>query len=238
MKYVGSKNRIAKYILPIMLKDRKENQYWVEPFVGGGNMIDKVEGSRIGSDISENTINALSFIINSSNTIPDLISEDDYLNMSKIKSSDGYSSFVGYAMSYAGKLWGGYRRDKAGTKGNIINMLNQTTRSKNSAIKQAKLLKGVELKVCNYYELDIPDNSIIYCDPPYENTTRYSVKFDHIKFWEWCRLMAMSGHTLYISEYNAPNDFECIWSKEICSSLTKNTGSKKGIEKLFKYKGN
>ena len=35
MKYMGSKNRIAKYILPIMLKDRKPNQYWVEPFVGG-----------------------------------------------------------------------------------------------------------------------------------------------------------------------------------------------------------
>ena len=52
MKYMGSKNRIAKYILPIMLKDRKENQYWVEPFVGGANMIDKVDGLRIGADFN------------------------------------------------------------------------------------------------------------------------------------------------------------------------------------------
>jgi len=37
MKYMGSKTRIAKYILPIMLKERKEGQVWVEPFVGGGN---------------------------------------------------------------------------------------------------------------------------------------------------------------------------------------------------------
>ena len=44
MKYMGSKNRIAKHILPIILKDRKENQYYVEPFVGGANMIDKVQG--------------------------------------------------------------------------------------------------------------------------------------------------------------------------------------------------
>jgi DNA adenine methylase len=41
MKYMGSKNRIAKYILPIMLKERGQ-RIWVEPFVGGANMIDKV----------------------------------------------------------------------------------------------------------------------------------------------------------------------------------------------------
>lgn len=29
MKYMGSKNRIAKYILPIMLAERKPAQWWV-----------------------------------------------------------------------------------------------------------------------------------------------------------------------------------------------------------------
>ena len=50
MKYMGSKNRIAKHILPIILKDRKEGQWYVEPFVGGANIRDKVECKRIGSD--------------------------------------------------------------------------------------------------------------------------------------------------------------------------------------------
>ena len=53
MKYMGSKNRIAKHILPIMLAERKEGQFWVEPFVGGANMIDKVDGNRIGADFNE-----------------------------------------------------------------------------------------------------------------------------------------------------------------------------------------
>ena len=53
MQYVGSKNKIAKHILPIMLAERKPDQCWVEPFVGGANMIDKVEGSRIGNDCHE-----------------------------------------------------------------------------------------------------------------------------------------------------------------------------------------
>ena len=53
MKYMGSKNRIAKHILPIILKDRKPDQWYVEPFVGGANMIDKVEGNRVGGEINE-----------------------------------------------------------------------------------------------------------------------------------------------------------------------------------------
>ena len=44
MKYMGSKNRIAKHILPIMLAEAEKNGItkWVEPFVGGANLIDKV----------------------------------------------------------------------------------------------------------------------------------------------------------------------------------------------------
>ena len=37
MKYMGSKNRIAKHILPIMIKEANEKGIttYVEPFVGG-----------------------------------------------------------------------------------------------------------------------------------------------------------------------------------------------------------
>jgi DNA adenine methylase len=43
---MGSKNKIAKHILPIMSNYRTNEMTWVEPFVGGANMIDKVEGKR------------------------------------------------------------------------------------------------------------------------------------------------------------------------------------------------
>ena len=59
MQYMGSKTKISKEILPIILKDRKENQYYVEPFVGGANMIDKVGGLRIGADFNKYVIQAL-----------------------------------------------------------------------------------------------------------------------------------------------------------------------------------
>ena len=50
MKYMGSKNRHAKALLPIILKNRRDDQWYVEPFVGGFNMIDKVPGLRLAND--------------------------------------------------------------------------------------------------------------------------------------------------------------------------------------------
>ena len=51
MKYMGSKNRYAKEIIPIILENRKSlDQAYVEPFVGGANIIDKIEGVRIAGD--------------------------------------------------------------------------------------------------------------------------------------------------------------------------------------------
>ena len=82
-------------------------------------------------------------------------------------------------------------------------------------------------------------NSIIYCDIPYKETTKYNINiFDYNKFYDWCIEKHKEGHKVFISEYDMPEDrFKCVWRKEITSSLTKDTGSKKGIEKLFIVKG-
>jgi DNA adenine methylase len=236
MKYMGSKNRIAKYILPIILKDRKPGQWYVEPFVGGGNMIDKVDGNRIGADIHEHLIKALILIRDEPTAIPDLITETNYQNAKDKMAIDGLTGFIGFSMSFGGKWFGGYRRDVAGTTGCVENMKIQTRRSKQNAIKQSPKLQGVEFYNCGYQDLEIPPDSIIYCDPPYAGTTSYANSFNHPAFWEWCREKTKEGHTVFVSEYSAPDDFECVWQMEIVSSLTKNTGAKTGVEKLFRYK--
>lgn len=233
MKYVGSKSRIAKYILPIMLKHKTSKMTWVEPFVGGANIIDKVKGKRIGADINPYLIKALILIRDHPETIPEIITENDYQKVKNELKVDGLTGFIGFAMSFGGKWFGGYRRDVAGTRGCIENMKTQTRRSKQNAIKQSKNLQNVKFVNKDYQDLQLPPNSFIYCDPPYEGTTKYKDDFDHKAFWQWCRNKANEGHTVFISEYNAPIDFKCVWQKEIVSSLTKNTGSKKGIEKLF-----
>lgn len=233
MKYMGSKNRIAKHILPIMLKDRKEGQYWVEPFVGGANMVDKVDGNRIGADFNPYLIEALKLIRDNPESIPEVITESEYKSAQAEKPLTGIVGFIGFAMSFGGKWFGGYRRDKAGTQGCIENMKTQTRRSRNSAIKQSELIKSVDLVHSSYADLEIPSDSIIYCDPPYEGTTGYKDKFNHAEFWQWCRDKAKEGHTVFVSEYNAPDDFECIWQQELNVSVAKDGKHKKAVEKLF-----
>jgi len=231
MKYMGSKNRIAKYILPIMLSEKKEDQWWVEPFVGGANMIDKVKGKRIGSDLNKYVI-ALLNKMEEEDFINNLfhIGEDEYKEIQRNKEiyPDWLVGYVGFNLSFGAKFFGGYRRDKAGIR-DYQNEAQQNLRA------QQNLIKDVIFVNCDYRELKIPNTSFIYCDPPYENTTKYKNKFNHIEFWDWCRNKSKEGHIIFISEYKAPDDFECLWQKEIVSSLTKNTGEKKGMEKLFRY---
>ena len=45
MKYMGSKRRLAKYIAPIIQAHIDSGQFktYIEPFVGGANMIEAIE---------------------------------------------------------------------------------------------------------------------------------------------------------------------------------------------------
>jgi len=84
MKYMGSKARIAKYILPIILADRKEGQWYVEPFCGGCNTLDKVTGNRVGCDSNENVIEAMIAIRDCICDLPQdnkQFTEEDYKNL-------------------------------------------------------------------------------------------------------------------------------------------------------------
>lgn len=233
MKYMGSKNRHAKELLPIILKDRKPNQWYVEPFVGGANMIDKVDGNRIGGDFNPYVIDALESIRDNIEELPKNNKEFTEDMYRKLRNSNDYKfkGYVGFTASYGGKWLGGWSRTCAKAK----KQRDYIAESYRNAIKQSPLLQGIRFISCGYKDLLIPNDSIVYCDPPYANTTKYSNGFNHAEFWEWVRETS-KNNTVFVSEYNAPDDFECVWEKKVNSSLTKNTGGKKNIERLFKLK--
>jgi len=232
MKYMGSKNRHAKELLPIILKDRKPRQFYVEPFVGGANMIDKVDGDRIGADVHPHLICLLDAVANGW-IPPENVTEEEYKKAQKERFIDALTGFVGFGASYSGKWFGGYAR------GNNTNGTprNYAAESRRNLLEQASKINGVVFVCSPYDQLPIPPNSIIYCDPPYEGTTKYATGgFDHAKFWRWCHDKVAEGHQLFVSEYNAPDDWLCVWEKRVNNTLTKDTGSKQGIEKLFVHK--
>lgn len=145
-----------------------------------------------------------------------------------------FGNYVGFSMSFGGKWFGGYRRDEKNSKGCVKNMETQSRRSYESLLAQAKFLVGIEFQNVEYWNLEIPPQSIIYCDPPYKGTTGYKDSFDHDKFYDWLREKHKEGHTVFVSEYSMPDDFVCVWSKKMNNSLTQQTDSKKGFECLFK----
>jgi DNA adenine methylase len=230
MKYTGSKNNIAKYILPIMLKDRN-GKNWVEPFVGGANMIDKVDGYRFGYDNNEYLICLLNYVKNGGFIEKREISKEEWYHVKENKDlyPKWYVGLIGILASYNGNWFSAYGGGSKTKDGNYRNYFDEGIRG---LMKQD--LRGVDFVFSDYKNIYFKELSIIYCDPPYElKNKRYKEHFDSDVFWNWCREKSNEGHTVFISEYNAPRDFECIWQKEISKTNPKQKVNK--IEKLFKY---
>ena len=78
MKYIGSKNRIAKELVPIIQSYITEDTVgYLEPFVGGANIIDKIKcKNKIGYDIHKQLIALLNKAKENYDSIPNEISED------------------------------------------------------------------------------------------------------------------------------------------------------------------
>lgn len=239
MKYMGSKAKYAKYLLPYILAERQPDQWYIEPFVGGANMIDKVAGFRIGSDINKYLISM--WVALKDGWMPPIDITRDYYNecRNSYNKNDGVIAdhiigYVGFNGSYGGRFYdGGFAGITTDKYGNVR---NYPLEAFENVIKQLPKINDIHFSCGEYDNIEIPPKSIIYCDKPYENTKEYKFKFDHDKFWKWCREQKTNGHTIFVSEYTAPSDFKCVVSLNAKSSLSANGqigGNKNSVEKLF-----
>lgn len=235
MKYMGSKNRIAKHLLPIMLEEANKHGItkWVEPFVGGANMIDKVPNSfeRIGYDLNDHVIHALIDIRDNVEDLPESVSEHYYKEL-KTLSPSSMTSWIRFACSFGGKFNNGYAREKGSDETTFCGY------GKRNALKQSPKIQNVQF-ICDSYENLTFENCLVYCDPPYQGTTGYKTgAFDHEKFFNWCREQA-KRNIVFVSEYNAPDDFECVWQGELKTNFasTRKAATHNAVEKLFLVRG-
>lgn len=85
MKYIGSKNRLSKELAPIIQSYITEDtKGYLEPFVGGANMIDKIKcDNKIGCDIHTELIELLKYVQVNYDELPLTISEEEYNNVKK-----------------------------------------------------------------------------------------------------------------------------------------------------------
>ena len=91
----------------------------------------------------------------------------------------------------------------------------------------------IETSNISYADYAYRDGDVVYCDPPYENTSDYGIKFDSDSFWEWARTR---NYPVYVSEYQAPEDFVSIWNKEKRVLLNRESLTEPRTEHLFVHK--
>ena len=242
MVYMGSKSKYAQYIAPILQKainDRGVSLY-IEPFVGGANMIDKIKCERrIGYDRSDTLIALLCQARDDfSKVLPEgsrelwdkgkgyakdgIMPED--MTLADIGAIEFFASFSSRGFP------GGYANNTAGH--------DYFHERRNNLKKQAPALNGIEFYQSNYYDLPMPKDAVIYCDPPYANTKHYGYasqeKMDYVRFWNWVRELSKENY-VFVSEQVAPDDFDMIW--EMGVRRTNDVNNKvRATEKLFRYK--
>lgn len=242
MKYMGSKSRIAKYIVPIIQSaiDNNNVQNYLEPFVGGGNVIDKINcKKKYGYDNNKYLIALLKQAQIDSSVFPKTINEAIYNHVRQYYKNclfdDWFVGLAGFCASYNAKWFGGYAN---GVKTKIGTVRNYTDEAIRNLVKQSPNLEGIKFKCCDFKTIDPSkvNGFVVYNDIPYYNSTKYSKdEFDYEFFYDWCRELS-KNNIVFTSEYWMPDDFECIWQKEIKCTLDNNSRTDK-VEKLFAWKG-
>lgn len=168
--------------------------------------------------------------------LPDTYTKEEYLYLKDhLEEFPNLAGFIGFACSFGGKWLGGWASGKSASG----EPRNYADEGKRGLLKKLESLKSAVWLCKDYRDVEIDNNSVVYCDPPYNNTTGYKTgKFDSEAFWEYMR--QLSGRCeVFISELEAPDDFECIWERQVTRSLNVDkTNQKKAVEKLFKWKGN
>lgn len=241
---MGSKSRIAKDIVPIIQGYIDENKCtkYIELFVGGANIIDKIGcNEKIGNDIQGSLISLLTYV-QENKDLPNSITREEYseVRSNPEKFDKWYVGCVGFLASYNGRYFdggfaqAGYEKTKSGSR-----FRDYYREAKDNLLTQAlnSRFKDVIFQCADYKDcIDVyrPTGSVIYCDPPYKGTKQFSnsKNFNHDEFWDNMRKLS-NNNIVLISELEAPDDFQCIWKQEVSRSI-KSTDKSKVVEKLFK----
>lgn len=232
MRYFGGKAKIAKELSKELQSRLKEGQAFVDLFCGSCNVVSKIKAPvRIANDLHKELI-ALHKAVQGDNTVgavlqegwipPSSVSELEYKEIKNSNEVPDYlKAFVGFGCSFSGKYWGGYARGSE--------VRNYATNAKNTLLTKHKTLKDVQFTNLQYHELLLHDNSLIYCDIPYKETTGYSTgSFQHESFYLWAKEMKDKGHTVLVSEYlqNLPEGWTVEWKYQ----SKKDIRNKEGVQ--------
>lgn len=243
MHYMGGKARIAKQLTTEILAKANSNQLLIEPFIGGGWVTAQLAphfNTVQAYDLHEDLVLMWQQVLDGTFVPPTETSREEYMFYKNSDVPSALRGFLGFGMSYAGKWFGGYTGGgnseeiavkalvKPGSQRDYIGQAG------NGLLRKAAFMGNVEVARSNFFDIEVVPGSVLYCDPPYARTTGYSSGgFDSERFWVRCSEWAEVAQ-VFVSEENAPADWESIWSKSTLRSVDSN--SQAAVEHLF-YRG-
>lgn len=228
MQYLGGKEKISKKICNFLESVRKPGQLFVDLTVGGCSIISKMQYPKEGYDLHPALISLYKKLCEGDVELPDIITQEEYKAARAFSDDNPLKAFIGFGCSFSGRYFKGFARNSRGC--------NYAKSAKNSLIKKFKTLQNVKFEQLDLFLYEGCGN-LIYIDPPYKGTTKYSIKFDYNLFWNKVRELS-KNNDVYVSEYNAPDDFLCVLELKKKLGLRKlDKGQVVTIEKVFKYKG-
>lgn len=103
-----------------------------------------------------------------------------------------------------------------------------------SAIRDIDKSK-LEINSMSYEDYKYKDGDVVYCDIPYEGSQRYTIKFNHAKFFEWAKTRdyPVFFSSYYNKDYEDKYDFKVVWSKDKVSSLCRENNSRWKTECIY-----
>jgi len=234
MHYLGGKARINRWIVDTLYDVATPDLTgYLEPFVGGGWVITEVckrtwpGGWTFDVGDAQPDLIMLWQALQQGWQPPACVMQELYDGLRHSPPSP-LRAFVGFGCSFSGKWWGGYARNNTGR--------NYASNARNSLLSKTKWLSSVEFKCQPYWEW-LPENKLIYCDPPYALTTTYkdASGFDYQRFWDVVREWS-NYNIVVVSEYQAPQDFVVVADKTTHTDMRCRSGAQEPrIERLFMY---
>lgn len=212
MQYFGGKQIISKHISEYINSiERNEYTEYVEIFCGACNVASKVNfENKILNDKHYYLIKMFEELKNGW-VPPEIVTKQEYDYIKNNQNECPHlTGFVGFACSFAGKWFGGYARNIKG----VDKIRNYALEGKNSVLRKMEGLKDANFICKDFLELSFSD-AIIYCDPPYKNTTQYNKKllgaFPYDDFLQWVNEQSNKNIVL-VSEYkhNVPQGAKIV----------------------------
>lgn len=234
MNYLGGKSRISDWVAENVLCRTTSRTRYVEPFVGSGAVWLEVAPhfrAAHGSDLMPDAVMYLN-ALRDGWIPPSRVSKKEREELRWATEPSALRGFVGFCCGFRGKFF----------------MCNVWPQSEVPRIARGEARRIPRLRRCpavvlqDYRRVEVGPGDVVYCDPPYGDTTGYSWvgRFNTYEFWAVMARWVRSGATVFVSEEDAPVNW-VIAAEQVRARTTSydpatgKNGSKLARERIYAH---